>query len=115
LRRLLGLPCLAVIALIASSCTVYVPPPREGPMPEGRAVEIAYSVTRDRGLNPTSTRYAVYNRRRGAWKVSLWLGPPSCGATRVWVDAFNGNAYDFAPFLHRCGGPIVIEEDRVDE
>jgi hypothetical protein len=111
LRRL---PAIAVLAFLLSACYVYVRP-HDAPMPEGRAVEIAYNFTRSRGLNPTSTRYVVYNARRGAWKVSLWLGPPSCGAVRVWVDAYNGNAYDFAPFLRGCGGaPPVIEEDRAD-
>jgi hypothetical protein len=84
-------------------------------MPEGRAVEIAYAVARDRGLNPTATKYAVYNARRGTWKVSVWLGPPSCGAARVYVDAFTGNTFDFVPYLRGCGGPApVIEEDRSD-
>ena len=84
-------------------------------MSQGRAIEIAYAVSRDRGLNPTGTKYANYLPRRGTWKVSLWLGPPSCGAARVFVDAFTGNAFDFVPYLRPCGGaPPVIEEDRGD-
>ena len=110
------LPAVVVLALLLTSCTVYVPHPYAAPMPEGSAIDIAYRVSRDRGLNPTGTRYGVYNGRRGAWKVSLWLGPPSCGAVRMFVDGYNGNVYDFAPFLRPCGGPPpVIEEDRSDE
>ncbi len=109
------LPAFALLALILSSCALYVPHPYVAPMPEGNAVDIAYRVSRDRGLNPTGTRYATWNGRRGAYKVSLWLGPPSCGAVRMFVDGYNGNAYDFAPFLRPCGGPPpVIEEDRSD-
>lgn len=109
------LPALALLTLILSSCAVYVPHPYAAPMPEGSAVDIAYRVSRDRGLNPTATRYVAYNSRRGAWKVSLWLGPPSCGAVRMFVDGYNGHAYDFSPFLRPCGGaPPVIEEDRSD-
>jgi len=107
------LPAIAVLALILSGCYVYVR--HDAPMPEGRAVEIAYNVTRNRGLNPTGTKYVVYNQRRGVWRVSLWLGPPSCGAARVSIDAFTGNAFDFTPWLRPCGGPPpVIEEDRAD-
>src|SRR5579871_6889774 len=105
------LSALAVVALIVVGCTVYVPHPYAAPMPEASAIDIAYRVSRDRGLNPTQTRYAVYNSRRGAWKVSLWLGPPSCGAVRMFVDGYNGSVYDFTPFLRACGGPPpVIEE-----
>lgn len=107
------LSAIAFAVLILSGCAVYVPV-RAGPMVEGRAVELAYGFTRAHGFNPTATRYAAYNRR-GFWKVSLWLGPPSCGAVRVNIDAFNGRAFDFVPFLRRCGGPPpVIEEDRQD-
>lgn len=109
------LPALALLAFILSSCAVYVPHPYAAPMPEGSAVDIAYRFTRERGLNPTGTRYATFNGRRGAWKVSLWLGPPSCGAVRMFVDGYNGNTYDFTPFLRPCGGAApVIEEDRSD-
>jgi hypothetical protein len=33
----------------------------------------------------------------------------------MFVDGYNGNTYDFTPFLRPCGGAApVIEEDRSD-
>jgi len=105
---------LSVVALILTGCIAYVGPPRIA-VPEGRAVEIAHEFARSRGLNPTGTKYVAYEGRRGFWKVSLWLGPTSCGVMRVNVDGYNGSVFDFRPYLRPCGGPPpVIEEDRAD-
>lgn len=103
-----------MLFVLVSGCVGYVSP-AIAPMPEGRAVEIAEGFAHQHGFNPSGVRYAVYNGRRGFWKVGLWLGAPSCGAVRVNIDAFNGRAFDFVPFLRPCGGPPPkIEEDRGD-
>jgi hypothetical protein len=84
-------------------------------MPEGRTVEIAYSFARGHGYNPSGTRGAGYHRRGGFWHVSLWLGPPACGAASMNINAFNGTVFDFVPYVRPCGGPPpVIQEDRAD-
>ncbi len=112
MRRLSAGALLA--ALVLSGCWWYVEP-RVVAMPEGRAMEIAYGFTRGHGYNPTGARYARYNYRGGYWRVSVWLGPPSCGAARMDVNAFNGTVFDFVPYVRPCGGAApVIEEDRAD-
>ena len=113
LRRTLTAPLAFALLLALSACAVYVAGPAA--MPQVRAIEIASGYTREHGFNVTGTRYAVYNGRRGFWKVSLWLGAPTCGAVKVNIDAYNGRAFDFVPFVRPCGGPPpVIEEDRQD-
>lgn len=106
----------AALSLVLFSGCWWWAVPYAGPaMPEGRAVELSYEYTRGQGYNPTGTRYARYNYRAGFWRVSLWLGPPSCGAVRMDVNAFNGVVFNFVPFVRPCGGPPpVIEEDRSD-
>ena len=110
--RRLAYVAAAAVGLGVAACAVYV---RPSGISDQRAIEIAYEFTRSRGLNPSGTQYASYSPGRGFWRVSLWLGPPSCGVARMHVDAFNQNVFDFHPILRPCGGPPpVIEEDRSD-
>jgi hypothetical protein len=106
----LKLPCLAILLSIAGTgCYHYVPPPQ--PISQEEAVNRSYRFAESQGYRPVGVHNATYHPNHGVWRVNVALGPPSCGALKVELNAFDGRVLEYDPKLHPCSAPPKLDPD----